>query len=349
MRIAFTICSNNYLALAKTLADSYHEHNPGAEFVICLVDKKSDQVDYAQFKDTEVIAIEDIRIPDFGDLADKYNIVELNTAVKPFFIEYLFKRDASVSAVVYLDPDIYVLGSFSEVDRELGSHTLMVTPHISQPYPLDDKVLPERTFLNYGIYNLGFIAVNRCAEADKFLSWWQERLRRFCYIDFADACFTDQIWINYAPLFFKDVKVSFHQGINAAYWNLEDRKITGDSQKMVNGLYPFVFIHISGFDPYRPEQISVVQTRIDIKQRRDLVPIYAEYARKVLANNYEGFKKIPCVYVARHREFKRRTAKQQIGSSLKNKMLYWAYKITPGVVFKTYKAINRELKYYNDL
>ncbi|WP_448702970.1 hypothetical protein ACFGVR_11520 [Mucilaginibacter sp. AW1-3] len=349
MRIAFTICSNNYLALAKTLADSYHIHNPGAQFVICLVDKKSDDVDYSQIKDTEVVAIEDVNIPGFGDLADKYDIVELNTAVKPFFIEYLFKRDVAASKVVYLDPDIYVLGSFSEVDKELGEHTLMVTPHITQPYPLDDKVLPERTYLNYGIYNLGFIAVNRCAEADKFLVWWQERLRRFCYIDFADACFTDQLWVNFAPIFFKDVKVSLHQGINAAYWNLEDRQVSGGEQKVVNGTYPLVFVHISGFNPYNPAQISVVQTRIDITQRPDIAPIYAEYAQKVLDNNYEGFKKIPCVYVSRHREFKARQARQQVNSSRKNKLLYLAYKITPGVVFKTFKAINRELKHYKDL
>jgi hypothetical protein len=349
MRIAFTICSNNYLALAKTLADSYHDHNPGGKFVICLVDKKSEEVDYAQFKNTEVIAVADIGIPGFTDLADKYDIVELNTAVKPFFIAYLFNHDPLISKVVYLDPDIYVLGSFDEVDKELADNTLVITPHIIKPYPLDEQVLPERTFLNYGIYNLGFIALNRCAEADGFLNWWQERLRRYCYIDFADGCFTDQLWINFAPLFFKGVKVSFHLGINVAYWNLEGRQISGNDKKLINGIFPFVFIHISGFNPYTPTKISGVQTRIDITQRPDIAPIYIEYAQKVLANNYEGFKIIPCIYVTQHRGFKSKMAKRIINSSFKNKMLYWVYKLTPRVIFKTYKAINRELKYYNDL
>jgi len=349
MRITFTICSNNYLALAKTLADSYHLHNPGSTFVICLVDRKSNIIDYAQFRNVEIVEVESIKIPGFNDLADKYSIVELNTAVKPFFIEYLFKRDAAITKVVYLDPDIYVLGSFEEVDKELADNTLIVTPHIVQPYPLDDHVLPERTFLNYGIYNLGFIALNRGGETDKFLHWWQERLRRFCYIDFSDACFTDQLWINYAPIFFKGVKISYHLGINAAYWNLNDRIVSGTGQKMIDGKFPFVFIHISGFNPHTPDKISGVQTRIDITERTDIAPIYVEYAGKVLANNYDNLKQIPCVYIAQHLNFKKEEALIQINSSIKNKMLYWVYKLTPRVIFKTYYAINRELKYYNNL
>ena len=39
MKIAFTLCSINYLAQAKTLGDSLLTHNPEYTFIVGLVDK----------------------------------------------------------------------------------------------------------------------------------------------------------------------------------------------------------------------------------------------------------------------------------------------------------------------
>jgi hypothetical protein len=39
MKVAFTLCSLNYMAQAKTLADSFHEYNPEWHFVIGLVEQ----------------------------------------------------------------------------------------------------------------------------------------------------------------------------------------------------------------------------------------------------------------------------------------------------------------------
>lgn len=335
------------MALAKTLADSYLVHNPNSKFIIGLVDKKSTAVDYAQLG-VEVIEIEAIEIPDFADLVNKYNIIELNTAAKPFFIKYLFAKYQDAETVMYLDPDIYVLNSFKEVDKELVGNNILITPHITTPYGVDNYLLSERTFLNYGIFNLGFIAVYRSAETDKFLSWWQERLQHYCYIDFSEGCFTDQIWINYAPVFFKGVKMSFHLGLNYAYWNLHERKINVETN-VINGLYPLVFMHISGFNPYKPSKISAVQTRIDINQRPEVLPLYKEYAAKVIANGYADLKKIACIYVAAHNKFQREKALARIHSSPKNRILYKIYRLTPGFIIKLCGAINREMKTYQNL
>ena len=65
MLISFTLCSNNYLAQAKTLGDSFKKHHPDFEFIIGLVDDFSDQIDYTAFQDFTIIKAEDINIPDF--------------------------------------------------------------------------------------------------------------------------------------------------------------------------------------------------------------------------------------------------------------------------------------------
>jgi hypothetical protein len=45
--IIFTLCSNNYLAQAKTLGDSVKKFNPDVLFVIGLVDKLHPEIDYS--------------------------------------------------------------------------------------------------------------------------------------------------------------------------------------------------------------------------------------------------------------------------------------------------------------
>ena len=44
--IIFTLCSNNYLANAKTLGDSILNHRPNTMFVIGLVDERNCEIDY---------------------------------------------------------------------------------------------------------------------------------------------------------------------------------------------------------------------------------------------------------------------------------------------------------------
>ena len=47
MITVFTVCSANYLAQAKTLGQSLHQHNPDYHFVIGLVDRISPELDPA--------------------------------------------------------------------------------------------------------------------------------------------------------------------------------------------------------------------------------------------------------------------------------------------------------------
>ena len=82
MNIAFTICSNNYLAKAKVVADTFIAHHNEYEFYIFLVDKLNSEVDYQDFTKFQIIEVSEI-ISNIDELAIKYNIVELNTAIKP--------------------------------------------------------------------------------------------------------------------------------------------------------------------------------------------------------------------------------------------------------------------------
>ena len=92
MKIAFTICSNNYLAQAKTLGDSISKANNDYSFYIGLTDQLNTELDYDKEIGYPVIPSENIGIPDFDDLWKKYSIIEFNTCVKPFYFQYLIRK-----------------------------------------------------------------------------------------------------------------------------------------------------------------------------------------------------------------------------------------------------------------
>ena len=77
MKIAFTLCSNNYLAQAKTLGDSLIKYNPGYKFIIGLIDKLTSEINYTSDIGYEIIPLEDIGINETYLLENLVSLVEL--------------------------------------------------------------------------------------------------------------------------------------------------------------------------------------------------------------------------------------------------------------------------------
>jgi len=297
MRIAFTLCSNNYLAQAKALGDSLLEHNPSWKFVIGLVDKKTVDIDYDFFRPHEVVEAEFIGIPNFGDLCERYDIIELNTAVKPFFFKYVFKEYPEVQGALYLDPDVMVFGSLESVYSDLEKHSMVLTPHILSPIPLDGREPCENVFLTYGTYNLGFIGVANQPEGRRFLDWWGDRTFSLGYIKTEQGMFVDQLWLNLAPVFFANVKVSLDPGLNVAYWNLHERKISRRNDAyFINDKFPLVFFHFSSYRLADPTRMSSHQTRYTFETRPPAAELFENYRNSVLNNRYDYLSKIQCIY-----------------------------------------------------
>src|ERR1700761_7678550 len=111
-RAACTIVSANYLHFAWSLAESFFYFHPKDEFYLLLVDKLPEGI---KLRDSRVklIDVEKIGLRDFKSLAFKYDILELNTGVKPTFLKYVFSL--GVEKVIYFDPDIYIFHSLDVV------------------------------------------------------------------------------------------------------------------------------------------------------------------------------------------------------------------------------------------
>ncbi|GAB2773507.1 hypothetical protein GCM10027275_15610 [Rhabdobacter roseus] len=298
MTIAFTLCSINYLAQARTLGDSLASTNPDISYFIGLVDRlEGVAFDPAYQPAYPLVEVHTIGIDGFDDMCERYNITELNTAVKPFYFTYFFQRFAEATNVIYFDPDIIVYQPLGGLLRSLGTSEAVLTPHIN--CPVNDRKTPnELHHLNTGVYNLGFVAFRRSTQTLAYIRWWEEKLRYECLIALCEGLFVDQNWMNFLPLFVPNTHIEREPGYNAAYWNLHERYFSErEGTFWVNEKYPLIFFHYSGYDPARPEVLSKYQDRFELKERPDTQALFEIYRERLIRNGNEYYRRFACCYI----------------------------------------------------
>jgi hypothetical protein len=335
VKIAFTICSNNYLAQARILITTLLEHNPDYKFILGLVDKKSLLLDYNFDNRLEVIEVDELDLNEHYDIYAKYNIIELNTSVKPSYFKRIKQLHPKAALIIYLDPDIAIFGKLSEIEIAAETKSILLTPHILTPIDLDEHEPSENTFLNYGIYNLGFIAL---AFWDKqvyaMLDWWEQRTLSLGFDRVCDGIFVDQLWINLVPVYYENVKIICNPGVNMAPWNLHERKLSKDSngKYKVNINFDLIFYHFSNYSYSQPDLISKYYNRYSFQNHSDLLSLYAWYQAGLIDNNIDQLSKIECIYIR-----KDETIIKEAGTFKKIKN---AFKVlTPPLLWKVIKKV----------
>lgn len=324
MKIIFTICSNNYLAQAKALGDSILETNPEYRFFIGLVDTLSPEINYETEIGHPVILANEIGIPDFESLWEKYNIIELNTCVKPFFLEYFTNQYKDLSYLMYFDPDTFVFGNIADIEAEfIDGKEIILTPHILTPIPLDGKMPNEHLFLNFGTYNLGFIGIKNPSNNISFFKWWGERTYNIGFDRVSEGLFVDQLWMNFTPIFYSNTVVSKNAGLNMGPWNLHERYLSKTSEQkwIVNKNIELVFYHFSNYKFSKPEILASYYDRFGFDDRKDLIELYKDYLEILIQNNIEKLSGLKCHYVTLRNDYlENKKVQQPVSKSLKTKI-----------------------------
>ncbi|SDH81364.1 glycosyltransferase family 4 protein [Agrococcus jejuensis] len=250
-RHAVTIVARNYTGQARVLARSFQEHHPDVGFSTLVIDGEE--------RDRDLQGVGDVLLPvDIGldprelELMQTiYDVMELATALKPATLRMLLRGGARSAA--YIDPDIRFYDAIDDVFEAAEREGIALTPHTLDPMPRDGRRLDERDIMVSGIYNLGFVCIG--ARALAATSWWHERLRTDAVVDLANALFTDQRWMDWAPSLFGHVILK-DRGLNAAYWNVHERPIHRVDGVWHAGPDRLRFYHFSGYDPTRGWMLS---------------------------------------------------------------------------------------------
>lgn len=251
---AFTSCSYSYLNRARVLARTLRRQHPDWVLWLVMTDKPPPGFvfDLAAEDYDHLVTAEDL----FGAETDRWlfghDIVEACTAVKGrACVRILAEPDCD--KLVYFDPDIAVFNPMTPVIDLLDTHSIVLTPHQTDPEPIGDRRAirdNEITSLDYGVFNLGFVAIANTAEGRRFAQWWDDRLQDWCHDRLDVGLFVDQKWCNLVPCFFDGVKVLRDPGYNVASWNLSQRTMSYDAEgtARINGV-PLRFYHFTKLGP----------------------------------------------------------------------------------------------------
>jgi glycosyltransferase involved in cell wall biosynthesis len=271
--------------MAKVLLSSVQTYHPDASLYLCLADTVLDEPGFYPDGCT-IISAETLGIPDFLCFAFRYDVMEFNTALKPFMIRKLLSFGHE--CVLYFDPDIEIFRPLTSVMNALhAGASFVLTPHICQPS--EGVAFPDDIgFMQAGIYNLGFLGVGSQEETDRLLRWWSRRLEHQCVNDQASGIFVDQKFMDLIPAFAARAVILRDTTMNVAYWNMSQRQLTMDDAGnwIVDGA-PLGFFHFSGFNPRDLSRLSKHTSGCsgpDIGAA--LQKLMARYGALLLANGY---------------------------------------------------------------
>lgn len=291
--VACTVVTKSHLAYARALAASLYEHNPGSKLYVLLADRLDASVDPAK-EPFDLVRLDDL--PDVETVRQMcfyYTPFELCCALRGMLHAYM-QENTSFDSWMFLDSDIMVFHSLEGVVRELEKTSILLSPHCAKPVPHEHVQASEIVFLKLGLYNAGFVGLRRTSTSRAFISWFEDRLRGSGFFDLSSAQNCDQLWLNFVPVFFRDVAFLSHPGANVAYWNLHERKLAEDpsGRVTVNG-EPLLFFHFSGMDMAGAASLTkhpMIADGVDFAVTAKLV---SRYRSALLANGYAETRRLP--------------------------------------------------------
>lgn len=272
---------------------SVTRHHPDWDRFVLLVGGAPDSASADDGEPFTTVPLDALPLPDRRRFCFRYTILELNTAVKPTMFEALFAR--GYTRVIYLDPDIVIYSPLAELDDMPAGTFMVLTPHLTGSIEGDDHP-SERAILQAGTYNLGFLAVSRHPALSTFLDWWKDKLEFGCIVQVERGLFVDQKWMDLAPGLFDGVEILRHDGYNVAYWNLRQRAMVDDGERVAVNGQPLRFFHFSGVDPALPDMVSKHDGRLAVEDVGGLRGLIDDYHAALRANGQADCKDAAYAY-----------------------------------------------------
>ncbi len=240
MQAICTIIAPNYLPQAFALIASIRVQYPATPFFLLVTDECN--AENIESQSINWVKVGDLPIgnEELDWLSSYYDVVEFATALKPFLLRHLL--NLNFSSVVFLDPDMILLSKIDDVFSIAERGSIVLTPHRISPTQVSSLFYTDSTFLQFGTFNLGFVAVGQASIS--FLEWWASKLLYFSTRHVEDLYFTDQKWINLAPAYF-DCTIIKDPGLNLAPWNLDERSLNFVEGVIYANGVPLRLIHFS--------------------------------------------------------------------------------------------------------
>lgn len=277
-----TYFDSGYLAQGLALWASLSRHDPTAVVWVLALDSEAATL-LRQRADSRlrVIDLADLLAadPELAALQVQRPKNEFIFTLTPCWVRWVLRARPDLPALAYLDADLYFFADPAPIWRELGTGSVLITPH-RYPSWHDDSAW-------YGRYNVGVIVFRSDASAQAVVEWWRARCLESCALKQDGAHYGDQKYLDEWPRRFPGVIESSHPGINAAPWNWAALpwQLAGD--RILVGSQPLVVFHFAQFRRVSGPWFDSGQLEYGIMPLRLRSRLYGEYWRALLAAEAE--------------------------------------------------------------
>lgn len=211
-------------------------------FVICMDDKVFEVLSQAAPGIIIPIKLADIETfdPEYAASRNNRSIYEYFFTLTPVMPLYIFQKYPEVDLLTYLDADLYFYSSPQALYDELGTNSMLITPH---RFP--EKIKWREKF---GLYNVSLQIYRRDDNTMKALQWWRKKCIEWCYDIVEKERFADQKYLNQIIELFDGVIASQLKGAGLAPWNWWQYNFKYDSNgKLLVDGEDLIFYHFQGF------------------------------------------------------------------------------------------------------
>jgi len=288
-----TIVAKPYLSFARALADSFRRIHPDIPFVVLLADETGGYFDPSG-ESFQVLRLAELGVPRLERFRFQHGQQPLTYASTPFLLAHLTR--SGFDRVVFIKQESLVLGDLTPLFDILRRASIVLTPHLVSPLTRADRIERELNILQSGTFNVGILGVAATAVAGRFLAWWQDRVHAHCRHAVADGWHYEQRWLDLVPGFFEDVHVLRDPAFNVGHWNLPERVISIDGERVLVNGQPCRLFRFSGYDPERPRSLTRYSSRLTAQNAGPAFHLFDRFRAALERHGYHETKSWPFAY-----------------------------------------------------
>jgi SAM-dependent methyltransferase len=275
-----TYFDQNYLSRALALYHSLEQQcrQPFTLWALCF-DEKSYEI-LARFNLPHLRLIQQANF-EAGDTvlaqakADRSR-TEYFWTCTPSLILYIFRHNPDLSALTYIDSDLYFFADPQPIFDEVARASVLLVEHRFGP------ALLERLY--YGLFNVGLLVFRLDANSLGCLTWWRERCLEWCRSVPEGDRFGDQKYLNRWPSDFPGVAVAGRPGIGVAPWNIMNYEVSASGDKLLIDGQPIIFYHFHNFRLINAHLCDPGLDNYGARLTASVRRMYCVYGRAVLAS-----------------------------------------------------------------
>jgi len=288
MNIIFTVCNRLQLPNALALGASVLQFQPDSVFYIGWADTVPLPKVQSAFK---IISVEQIDVPEWGQMCSSYYDFELAAAARPWFAKGILKKHKDCSQLTFLAPTTLLFGSAKEITNHAAE--LFLTPHITKPLA-SSGILDDKRILNIGMFHAGSWIIRPGEAASKLLDWWSHRTIDRARFDLCNGMCMDQLWLNYAPVWVKNNMQIRHSGWHYGLHSILNKNLKEeqgsffvDDEKLIS----VDFAGVENFHPVWSEHRGLIYQNSTFKKLSDQYQLTLKKYDKLKINGEPGFGK----------------------------------------------------------